>query len=324
MSEPGHTSTRRTLTTLPSGVPIETTVHTYEGATDGPTLYVQAAQHGIEVNGTEVLRRFHERLPLEDLAGTIIAVPIADPLTFDHVSYTTPRAIDHANPNMNRVWPGDEEGSLHERMAASLWDLIEDADALVDLHTGSPDMWPHVVYLEGDLDSFALAEAFGTDLALSEQANDDASEEWHDRNFSGKLRVAATEAGIPSITPELSHNKQILEGPVEDGVEGLLNVARHLDMLPGEPPERDQLIARNHLGRVLATESGLFRANPDLECGEYLESGTYVGTVYHPTTYEPLQEGVTERDGILYAHRKESTVTSGSQLAGIALLRDEP
>ncbi len=38
-------------------VVLQTTVHTYEPAdgTDGPTLYVQAAQHGREINGTEVL-----------------------------------------------------------------------------------------------------------------------------------------------------------------------------------------------------------------------------------------------------------------------------
>ena len=141
-----HTAERTTLARLPSGVRIETTIHRY-GTGDGPTLYVQAAQHGREINGTELLRRLHvgltdpggpqggpspppDQIDADSIDGTLIAVPLADPLTFDRVSYTTPEAIDSANPNMNRCWPGSAEGTVHERMAARLWEVIQDADAI--------------------------------------------------------------------------------------------------------------------------------------------------------------------------------------------------
>jgi uncharacterized protein len=322
MTNGTHTAEEIVLARLPSGVEISTTVHTYDGD-DGPTLYVQAAQHGREINGTETLRRFHDRLPLESLSGTIVAVPVADPLTFDHVSYTTPEVLDSVNPNMNRVWPGDADGSLHQRMAARLWEYVSEADALVDLHTGSPDMLPHVVFLEGDEDSRALAEAFGTELLLSEEAAEDADEEWHRRDFAGKLRVAAANEGIPSITPELAYNKQILEEPVETGVDGLLDACRHLGLLSGASPDHEQTLARNHLGQVNADESGLFRAEPALEVGQPIKSGTPLGTVYHPTTYEALHEAVADRDGILYTITQEATVTAGEKLASVALIREE-
>ncbi len=317
-----HTATEIRLATLPSGVSLTTTVHTYEGPEDGPTLYIQAAQHGREVNGTEVLRRFHGRLPLESLSGTVIAVPVANPLTFDRVSYTTPEVLDSANPNMNRVWPGDETGSLHQRMAATCWRYVERADAVVDLHTGSPDMLPHVVYREGDRASRRLAKAFGAELLLAEPAHDEAADEWHQRGFSGKFRVAASQAGVPAITPELAHNKQILEDVVEDGVDGLCTVLRALGMLPGDVPEREHTTARNHLGRVIATQSGLFRAAPGLRVGQYVSSGTEVGSIYDPTTYECVHDAVTDHEGILYALRKEATVTAGAKLASVALPRD--
>ncbi|AGB36221.1 succinylglutamate desuccinylase/aspartoacylase family protein [Natronococcus occultus] len=318
-----HTSEDVTLARLPSGVEITTTVHTYDGAEDGPTLYVQAAQHGREINGTETLRRFHERLPLDSLSGRIVAVPVANPLTFDRVSYTTPEIIDSVNPNMNRVWPGDADGSLHQRMAARLWEYVDGADAVVDLHTGSPDMLPHVVFLEDDEESRALAEAFGTDLLLSEEADDDASDEWHRRGFAGKLRVAAANEGIPSITPELAHNKQILEDAVETGVDGLLDTCRYLGMLPGEVPERERTLARNHLGQVVTDESGLFRPEPGLEIGQPVAEGDPLGTVYDPTTYEPLQSATVGREGLLYTLTRESTVAAGDKLASVALIREE-
>ncbi len=315
-----HTAERTTLARLPSGVRVETTVHRY-GTGDGPTLYIQAAQHGREINGTELLRRLHGRLTapdFPDLSGTLIAVPVADPLTFDRVSYTTPEPIDSAAPNMNRCWPGDPEGSIHERMAARLWTEIEGADAIVDLHTGSPEMLTHTVYLRGDDDSRRLAEAFGTDLLLAEAAGDEADDEWDTRDFDGKLRVAATREGIPSITPELGSNKQLGEAAIETGLDGLLGVCRGLGLLDGEPDPWDGTRARNHLGRVRASDSGLFVVDEGVELGMSVEPGDSLGTVYEPTSYEPLQEATADREGIVYSVARESTVTAGQTLVGVA------
>ena len=319
-----HTAEQATLARLPSGVAVETTVHRY-GTGEGPTLYVQAAQHGREINGTELLRRLHRRLTdasagpdAADLAGTLIAVPVADPLSFDRVSYTTPEPIDSAAPNMNRCWPGDPEGSIHERMAARLWAEIEGADAIVDLHTGSPEMLTHTVYLRGDDDSRRLAEAFGTDLLLAEAAGDEAAAEWANRNFGGKLRVAATREGIPSITPELGSNKQLDEAAIETGLDGLLGVCRQLGLLDGEADPWDGTRARNHLGRIRAGDSGLFVVDEGVEVGMAVAAGDTFGTVYDPTTYEVLQTATADREGVVYSVARESTVTAGQTLVGIA------
>jgi predicted deacylase len=308
---------------MPSGTEVTTTVHTYDGDAGGPTVYVQAAQHGREVNGTEMCRRLHAELLGRSLAGRVVVVPVADPLTFDRVSYTTPEALDSVNANMNRVWPGDASGTLHERMAARLWEYVETADAIVDLHTGSPDMLTHVVFREGDAESRALAEAFGTDLLLSEEAGEDADAEWRDRDFDGKLRVAATRADVPAVTPELSHNKQVVEGAVEAGVDGTLNVLRHCGVLDADPVDTGAAtLARNHLGTVAAAESGLFVPDTNRALGEHVDAGERVGTLYDPATYETLQTVETDRAGVLYSLTKEATVTAGESLVKVALLRE--
>ena len=340
-----HTSRSLTLARLPSGVPIRTTVHAYgegelvdgddgpelDAPDDAPVIYAQAAQHGREVNGTAVLRRLHDRLvgdeaadgpeagpTAADLAGTLVTVPVADPLTFDRVSYTTPEPLDSRQPNMNRCWPGDPEGSLHERMAARLWAFASEADAVVDLHTGSPSMATHTVYMRGDEDCRGLAEAFGTDLLLAEAAGDDADTEWDERGFAGKFRVAATREGIPTITPELAHSREVVPAAVETGVAGMVGALRREGVLAGEPEPWDGVVARNHLGRVTAADSGLFVPDPDLGVGDRVTDGERVGEVFDPTTFETLQVARADRDGIAYSVARESTVTAGATLVGVA------
>lgn len=335
-----HDASELVLARLPSGVPIRTTVHVYgEGdlvdgpngpaldapADGGPVIYAQAAQHGREVNGTAVLRRLHERLTGggedavdADLGGTLVTVPVADPLTFDHVSYTTPEALDATHSNMNRCWPGDDDGTLHERMAARLWAFASAADAIVDLHTGSPAMLTHTVYMRGDESCRSLAEAFGTDLLLAEAAGDDADAEWSERGFAGKLRVAATREDIPTITPELAHSREVVPEAVEAGVHGTLGVLRREGLLPGEPEPWDGTVARNHLGRVNAAESGLFTPERDLTVGDDVVEGERLGVVHDPTTFAALQTARADRDGIVYSIARESTVTAGSTLVGVA------
>ena len=340
-----HTSRSLTLARLPSGVPIRTTVHAYgegelvdgddgpelDAPDDAPVIYAQAAQHGREVNGTAVLRRLHDRLvgdeaadgpeagpTAADLAGTLVTVPVADPLTFDRVSYTTPETLDSRQPNMNRCWPGDPEGSLHERMAARLWAFASEADAVVDLHTGSPSMATHTVYMRGDEDCRGLAEAFGTDLLLAEAAGDDADTEWDERGFAGKFRVAATREGIPTITPELAHSREVVPAAVETGVAGMVGALRREGVLAGEPEPWDGVVARNHLGRVTAADSGLFVPDPDLGVGDRVTDGERVGEVFDPTTFETLQVARADRDGIAYSVAREATVTAGATLVGVA------
>ena len=341
-----HDASELVLARLPSGVPIRTTVHAYgEGRLvrgpdgpeldlpddGGPVVYAQAAQHGREVNGTAVLRRLHERLTDADptqvdasaLDGTLVTVPVVDPLTFDRVSYTTPESLDATRSNMNRCWPGDDEGTLHERMAARLWRFASAADAIVDLHTGSPAMLTHTVYMRGDEACRSLAEAFGTDLLLAEAAGDEADAEWSERGFAGKFRVAATREGIPAITPELAHSREVVPEAVEAGLKGTLGVLRNEGLIPGEPEPWDGTVARNHLGRVDAAESGLFTPERDLAVGDDVVAGERLGVVHDPTTFEPLQTVEADRDGIVYSVAREATVTAGSTLVGVAERLDE-
>ena len=79
----------------------------YAGTRPGPVLYVQALQHGLELNGCDVMRRLVQDLDPAALRGTLILVPVANPLAARvHMqSFPYPdRPTERRTNDMNRRW----------------------------------------------------------------------------------------------------------------------------------------------------------------------------------------------------------------------------
>ena len=307
-----HTATDRELGHFPSGRDVSVTVHRYEGGT-GPTVFVQAAQHGIELNGPAALRRLHTRLVDAEIAGSVVAIPVANPIAFDHRSYLTPEAYDAFNSNFNRIWPGDAAGSFQERLVANVWPLVEAADAAVDLHTGMPEMLEHVRFGADDPEGRALATAFGTEFLLADTdpvGGDD---------FAGKFRLAAAGAGVPAITAELSNSRTVQRPAVESGVDGVWNVFRELGVVAESPTATpDQRLLRDDAPRVIAQTSGLFELRPDLRVGEAVTEGEELGSVFDPSSFERLETVTAGADGVIYSAARGGVVVTGERIASIA------
>lgn len=309
MYEPAtHRTTERRLDRLPSGREVAVRVHRYVGA-DGPTVYVQAAQHGIELDGPAALRRLHERLVGAELAGEVVVVPVANPLAFDGRSYITPAAYDAVGSNMNRRWPGDASGSLVERLVAELWPLAAAADAVVDLHTGTPEMLPHVRHGVGDETARRLAAAFGTGYRLVDP--DEPAEP------PGKFRVAAARAGIPAVTAELGNSRTVSRAGATAGADGVGRVLQALDLRPGTPdPPDEQVVLHDTPAAVSTPESGLFEPAADVAVGDRVAADTQLGTVYDPASFDALATPTTTEGGLLYSLGR-GTVVAGERLAGL-------
>ncbi len=306
-----HSQTTRPLVRLPSGGSVSVTVHRYVGG-DGPTIYLQATQHGIELNGPATLRRLHEELTNRSIAGTVVVIPVVNPLAFDHRSYITPAEYDARNPNLNRVWPGSDDGSLQERLAASLWPLISSAEAVVDLHTGTADMLEHVRHFRDQPAATDLAKAFDTDYRLVDELESEAEFE------RGTLRAAAAHADVPAITVELKNSRQVVHSAVETGLSGIRNVLASRSVLDEPITESSEQVVLDRDGHaVTATESGLFELDPSLAVGDTVEDGDPLGVIYSPSTFDALETVRTKKVGTIYSLARESVVVTGERVAAI-------
>ena len=123
---------------LAGSAPIE--AYVLRGGEAGPRTVVTAGIHGDEFEGPAALMDLVADLRLDDFRGDLVLIPVANPPAFAAASRTSPED----GKNLARAFPGDPTGSPTERLAATLFGAVGEADHLVDLHSGGVacEFWP--------------------------------------------------------------------------------------------------------------------------------------------------------------------------------------
>src|SRR4030066_2405979 len=147
-------ATKKTFTVkvgeFADGTPISLTLRAVTGVNDGPRVSILGLQHGDEYSGMEIINRLIEGLKVGDLSGSIVAIPVSNPLAFNAAERASPPPMGYENLNMNRVWPGDPKGLLMERIAAKIWEhVIVGSDLVVDLHEGGKAFMARYIHARG-------------------------------------------------------------------------------------------------------------------------------------------------------------------------------
>jgi predicted deacylase len=279
------------------------------GATDGPTLYVQAVSDGDELNGLGVLQRAIPRISPEELSGTILVTGI--------VNYYAFQMAEHRNPiddtKMNRTYPGDESGTSSERIAAATFGAVSQADYVLDLHQGSTSRMLNEVRVRCGQrhrlheECLELAKVFGCGHVLDQKGPD------------GQLARAAPDEGIPTVDPELGGCVGWDERSIQYGVEGLFNVLRYYHFLDGEVGLEPQTRATG-FDRYGSPSGGLVRFRKEL--GDIVEIGDVLFEVTDP--FGQLKAEVTADDGgIFWRSRRLPQVATGEYVCSVGTDVDE-
>src|SRR4051812_27548828 len=95
---------------LSGGLQIPVTV--IRGRNPGPTIFIIAAIHGDEINGTDIVRRLIFDIDHDGLSGTVIAIPVINIPGFLSQSRYLPYHRD-----LNRFFPGRRRGHNADRIA---------------------------------------------------------------------------------------------------------------------------------------------------------------------------------------------------------------
>jgi predicted deacylase len=291
------------------------------GSQDGPRLWVSAVIHGPEATGTEVIRRvLREHLDPKELRGSIISVPVANPLSFQAAEYDTPED----GYNLNRVFPGNPNGSITQRMAHVIYEQVKRCDFIIDLHANAvPAMQFAIVAHAPDQSvvdrSFEIARRFGITTRLmkvSEEAN------WASQRSGTLLEVAARD-GIPGVIAELLYWYRIDPSSVDIGTRGVLNIMKALDMIDGEMEKQPLEVIEGNLSGAEQTcqEGGLVFFTKNV--GDEVREGETVAIVRNPYG-DVLEEVKAPVTGWVTAYplRKNQAAMSGDTVAFFMYRKD--
>ncbi len=221
-----------------------------------PILYIQAAQHGVELTGIYTIRLLMERLRGTKIEGTLILVPIANPLAvkwrrhFYKMELGERYSDDHPH-QMNRVWPGNKDGNETERLAYALYEnLIAKADYVIDLHCW--EMWRCSCALGHEWDSESVEMCRYSLLNFIRLM----PRKYFTGRKANMLSFVVTVKGGHAIVIEHSGQRWIFVDEAKRVCEGIINIMRYLGIVPEKPvsPKRQFVVGKDPHVNIIAPD----------------------------------------------------------------------
>ena len=283
-------------------------VKVIRGRQPGPVLFVSAAIHGDELNGVEIIRRLLKLKTLRSIRGTLIAIPVVNVHGFLDQSRYLPDRRD-----LNRSFPGSAKGSIAARLAKLfLREIVEKADAGIDLHTGAlhRSNLPQIRANLDDPGTFEIATAFGAPVVINSNTRD------------GSLRACAAKRGMPILIYEAGEALRFDETGIKTGLRGVLNVMRNMQMLPAakRKPKVSPVVARSTRW-VRAGASGIVTGKAKL--GSTIAKGETIAMISDPLGDEQVRV-IAPSDGIVIGRTNLPLAHEGDALFNLGTFKNMP
>lgn len=280
-----------------------------ENGNNGKRISIVTGIHGDELEGQfvafELIRRIKEQK--ECLQGTVDVYPAMNPLGIDSIT----RGIPAFDLDMNRLFPGNEDGDMTEYIASQIIKDIEGSDMCVDIHASN-------IYLE-EIPQIRVNELHKEKLVpYAKMLNVDYI--WlHATStvLESTLAYTLNSRNVPTLVVEMGVGMRITRSYCEQLVDGIFNMMHEMGIWTGEVlPVREPIVSEDgNVHFINANMSGLFV--PQTEHWKDVKKGTPIGRILDPLRGEVLDEIVSPADGILFTLREYPIVDEGSLIARI-------
>jgi len=260
---------------------VEVFLYVVKGRSDGPVFHLMAGQHGVELNGVAAVEAFANVLDPGQLSGTVIAVPVANPVSTSR-GEQYPDIRGDADSNMNRIWPGDPEGTFIERLAHAIWENgLSSCDWCLDIHSWNRGTAPAALLSAESDELIAFGKATGLlFLNITEPLPAEGYTQYGPT-------VARRQGRAVGCCVELSGQYLIYPDQVERGVNVLTNLMKHAGMLPGTPvlPERQINVVGRESVELNSPADALIRQC--VAAGDEVKAGEPVARLWRSDTGKP-------------------------------------
>ena len=270
--------------------------------------------HGDELEGQfvcfELQRRIREHM--DCLHGIVDVYPAMNPLGIDSVT----RGIPAFDLDMNRLFPGNKDGSMTEYIASKIVADLEDSDLCIDIHASNIFLTeiPQVRINELHKDTLVpIAKELNVDFIWVHGAS---------TVLESTLAHSLNSRGTPTLVVEMGVGMRITEDYCNQLVDGILRVMHTMGIWTGDvctPHVPIYSEDPNDVYYFNAPIAGVFV--PSVKHWVHLKAGDEIGRIIDPLQGEVLETILAPADGVLFTIREYPIVNAGSLLG--RLLREE-
>lgn len=239
-------------------------VKVIRGPQPGPAVFVTAAIHGDEINGTGIIHDLMFNDALDLVCGTLVLVPVVNVLGFENQDRYLPDRRD-----LNRSFPGNAKGSMASRLANTLMkDIVSKCDYGIDLHSAASQRtnYPNVRADMADERVAQLARFFECSLIVN------------GKGPAGAFRREACRKGCPTIILEAGEVWKIEPGILRIGVTGVRNALIQLGMLAGTVEKPPYQVVIHKTTWIRAEVGGILKFH--ISAGQIVAKGQSLATNY--------------------------------------------
>ncbi|RDJ16031.1 M14 family metallopeptidase [Rhizobium grahamii] len=302
----------------PSGQPWLVSVAVLRGAKPGRRITLVSGVHGDEMSSIHAVQTIINGLDPAAMSGTVMAVFDVSRPAIESMGRRWPNSGRGADlVDLNRVWPGDENGpGAPARHAGLLFNRLirPNSDYVLDFHTAGTGLDAAAFHLaKMDVPEVrAMAELFPID-----QIFDNAG-------YPGLLTDALFQVGIPAFTPEIGNARSLDLSMIPLFVEGTMNVLKLHGIIEG-PIGRTGRDAGTFVGNslfpVLATAGGIVEHLVKLT--DVVSPGQKIA-IQRDMFGEIVAEYTSPVDGEIGGLRSDATSEPGNVLAFILFNQPTP
>lgn len=254
----------------------------------------------------ELSRRIQEHP--EYLHGIVDIYPAMNPLGIDSIT----RGIPAFDLDMNRVFPGNENGSMTEHVAAKIIEDLSGSDLCIDIHASNIFLTEIPQVRINELHKEAL-------VPIAKDLNIDLI--WiHGSStvLESTLAYSLNSTGTNTLVVEMGVGMRITKEYCIQLVEGILTVMKKMGMWDGPVKEsRVPLVAddSDDVSFLNAPISGIFIQSA--KHGAYLREGEEIGKIVDPLQGTILDRVKAPKAGVLFTIREYPVVDEGSLIARV-------
>lgn len=272
-------------------------------------ISIVTGTHGDELDGQyicyEIIKKIH--MYPEKLKGIVDIYPDVNPLGIDMGS----RGIPMFDLDMNRVFPGDNNGAVAEYTAAGLIDDIIGSDFCLDIHSSN-------IFLK-EMPQLRMTEE-NKDKLLPYAKKLNADFIWI---YSSKTVLDATLAyslnnmGVPTLVAEMGVGHRINNEYCQQLIEGIFNLMTELEVWDDAPVNvRNSIVStEGQVSFISAAGSGIFVSS--INSMGTIGMGTHIGDIIEPITGKAIQRIESPTDGIIFSLREHPVVYKGALIARV-------